>query len=53
MSVMTNYRNWRRRRDAIHRMRSLSDRQLIDMGVPRWRIEECAKGAPVDPTLVR
>ena len=53
MSVLTNYRRWRTRSRVARELRAKSDHQLIDMGVPRWRIDEIAQGAEIDPRLVR
>ena len=53
MSALTNYRRWRARSRIARELRAKSDHQLIDMGVPRWRIDEIARGAPIDPKLVR
>ena len=53
MSVLHSLDTWRTRRRTTSRLRSMSDSQLIDMGIPRWRIDDVVRGAPIDPKLVR
>ena len=44
-----DYRNYRR---TLRDLRRLSNGQLEDIGVPRWRVHDVARGAEIDPRLV-
>ena len=52
MTLTKTLRDWRRARRAATELRRLDDRVLHDAGIPRWRIDEIAKGAPIDPRQV-
>ena len=52
MTFTQSIRNWRRARRAATELRRLDDRVLHDAGIPRWRIDEIANGAPIDPRQV-
>ena len=46
---LQDYRSYRR---TLRDLRRMSDQQLEDIGVPRWRVRAVARGAQVDPRLV-
>ena len=52
MTVLTTIRAWRTHRRIEAELRRLGDRELHDAGIPRWRIRDVARGAPVDPRQV-
>lgn len=52
MTIIDTLRAWARRRRVETDLRRLGDRELIDAGIPRWRIRDVAAGAPVEPRLV-
>jgi uncharacterized protein YjiS (DUF1127 family) len=43
MKLIRNYRNWRRYRDTVKELSSLSNRELSDLGISRAEIEVVAK----------
>ena len=43
MNLIRNYRNWRRFRDTVKELGSLSNRELSDLGISRAEIEAVAK----------
>jgi uncharacterized protein YjiS (DUF1127 family) len=45
------YMNWRLERFAIRRLRSLSDRELKDIGIQRSSIESVVRGLDRHPML--
>jgi uncharacterized protein YjiS (DUF1127 family) len=45
------YTSWRLEQFAIKRLRSLSDRELKDIGLPRAAIEALVRGRDRHPTL--
>jgi uncharacterized protein YjiS (DUF1127 family) len=45
------YTNWRLEQFAIKRLRSLSDRELKDIGIPRAAIEALVRGRDCHPGL--
>jgi uncharacterized protein YjiS (DUF1127 family) len=45
------YTNWRLEQFAIKRLRSLSDRELKDIGIPRAAIEALVRGRDRHPML--
>jgi uncharacterized protein YjiS (DUF1127 family) len=45
------YTNWRLEQFAIKRLRSLSDRELKDIGIPRAAIEALVRGRDRHPGL--
>jgi len=45
------YANWRLERLAIRRLRSLSDRELKDIGIPRSSIEALVRGRDRHPMI--
>ena len=47
------YINWRLEQFAIGRLRSMSDRELRDIGIPRSAIEAAVRGADLQSTLTR
>jgi uncharacterized protein YjiS (DUF1127 family) len=47
------YINWRLEQFAIGRLRSMSDRELKDIGIPRSAIEAAVRGADRQSTLTR
>ena len=53
MTLLSNIRNWRQVRETRRQLNRLDDRSLIDAGIPRWRIDDVARGAPVDHRLVQ
>lgn len=52
MTLTDRIRAWRRSRAVTAELGRLDDRTLHDAGIPRWRIAEIARGAPVEPRLV-
>ena len=52
MTFMNTLRDWRTTRRTRTELARLPDRILIDAGIPRWRIDDVAHGAPVDPRQV-
>ena len=52
MTILSTVRSWRSRRRTRAELARLSDRELHDAGIPRWRIGEIAAGAPIDPRQV-
>ena len=52
MTFLSTIRAWRDRRATEAELRRLGDRELHDAGIPRWRIADVARGAPVEPRLV-
>ena len=52
MTITRRIRAWSRRRAVAADLARLDDRTLHDAGIPRWRIAEIARGAPVEPRLV-
>ncbi|WP_315922782.1 DUF1127 domain-containing protein [Mesorhizobium sp. SP-1A] len=47
MKIMRAYNNWRRYRDTVNELNSLSNRELIDLGISRADIPYIAKQAAV------
>jgi uncharacterized protein YjiS (DUF1127 family) len=45
MSMIRNYRNWRRFRKTVNELSRLTDRELDDMGLRRGDIYSVAKSA--------
>ena len=45
MNLIRNYRNWRRFRDTVKELSSLSNRELSDLGISRSEIEAVARRA--------
>ncbi|QDZ01671.1 DUF1127 domain-containing protein [Nitratireductor mangrovi] len=43
MSIIRNYRNWRRYRHAVGELSRLSDRELDDIGITRAEIPLVAR----------
>ena len=43
------YRNYRR---TVRDLNRLSNEQLADLGIPRWRVHEVARGGQIDPAQV-
>ena len=52
MTMLRTLADWRTARRTARELSRLGDRELHDAGIPRWRIEEIAKGAPIDPRQV-
>lgn len=52
MTLLNTLRIRRAHRRAVTELACLSDRDLHDAGIPRWRIREIVRGAPVEPHLV-
>ena len=52
MTLIQRFQTWRRARAVRADLVRLDDRTLRDAGIPRWRIAEIARGAPVEPRLV-
>lgn len=50
--MIETVRAWRRRRAVAAELGRLDDRTLHDAGIPRWRIADIARGAPVEARLV-
>jgi uncharacterized protein YjiS (DUF1127 family) len=42
MNLIRNYRNWRRFRETVKELSSLSNRELSDLGISRAEIEAVA-----------
>lgn len=40
---------WRTYRRTVRDLNDRSDRELRDMGIPRWRVRDVAAGKTVDP----
>ena len=45
MNLIRNYRNWRRYRDTVAELNSLSTRELTDLGISRADIHQVARKA--------
>lgn len=45
MNLVRNYRNWRRYRDTVAELNSLSNRELTDLGISRADIHQVARKA--------
>ena len=43
MSLIRNYRNWRRYRDTVNELSRLSNRELNDLGIARGDINFVAR----------
>ncbi len=43
-NALKKYHTWRKRRDEIATLRALTDRDLADIGVNRWDIENIVDG---------
>lgn len=52
MSLITTLRDWQARRRTYAELARLSDRELHDAGIPRWRLADIARGGPIDPRQV-
>ena len=52
MSLMTTLRDWQTRRRTYAELARLSDRELHDAGIPRWRLADIARGGAIDPRQV-
>ena len=52
MTLLKSIQDWRQVRRTRSALRRLDDRVLIDAGIPRWRIDDVARGAPIDDRLV-
>ena len=44
-SLMTRYREWRRYRRTVSALSALDRRELDDLDIGRWQIEEVARRA--------
>ena len=53
MGIVRDFTEWRRYRRTLQQLRSQSDRNLHDMGIARWRVEDVARGEGYDRTEVR
>lgn len=45
MSLIQNYRNWRRYRETVNELSRLSNRELNDLGIARGEIPSVARRA--------
>jgi len=45
MSLLRNYRNWRRYRETVNELSRLSTRELDDLGINRSDIPGVARGS--------
>ncbi|MET0600257.1 MAG: DUF1127 domain-containing protein [Mesorhizobium sp.] len=45
MNLIRNYRNWRRYRETVKQLASLSSRELDDLGIARSEIHRVARQA--------
>lgn len=52
MNMLATVREWNRARTTRRDLNRLDDRMLHDAGIPRWRIDAIAKGAPIESRLV-
>ena len=52
MTLTRTLRDWNQSRRTANALRRLDDRSLHDAGIPRWRIDEIARGEPIDAKLV-
>ena len=52
MSILNAVRTLQAHRRARFELARLGERELVDLGIPRWRIDEIARGAPIDPRQV-
>ena len=52
MRFIDTIRTLQAHRQARFELARLGDRELHDIGIPRWRIEEIARGAQIDARLV-
>ena len=52
MSIVNAIRTLQAHRRARFELARLGDRELHDVGIPRWRIAEIARGARIDPRQV-
>ena len=53
MGIVKNLRDWRRYRRTVNELRSMPTRNLNDMGIARWRVDDVARGRGFDPDEVR
>ena len=53
MGIVRNFQDWRRYRRTMNQLRGMSTRNLNDMGIARWRVEDVARGRGFDPNEVR
>ena len=53
MGIAQDFRKWRRYRRTVNELRAMSTRNLNDMGIARWRVEDVARGHGFDPQEVR
>ena len=52
MNIRTLVRTLQAHRRARFELARLGDRELHDLGIPRWRIDEIARGEAIDPRQV-
>lgn len=52
MTLTSTIRAWRMRRRTEADLNRLTDRELHDAGISRWRVREIARGAAIKPRLV-
>jgi len=45
MSIIRNYRNWRRYRETVNELSRLTNRELSDLGISRGDIQTVARRA--------
>ena len=45
MSILKDYRNWRKYRRTVNQLNSLSDTVLQDIGIERYAIDDYARKA--------
>ena len=53
MGIVQNFNDWRRYRRTKLQLQSMPTRELNDMGIARWRVEDVARGRGFDPDEVR
>ena len=53
MGIVQSFADWRRYRRTVHQLRSMPTRELNDMGIARWRVEDVARGRGFDRSEVR
>ena len=52
MTLIDRIRDWRHARRIEAELRRIDDRGLHDLGIPRWRIRDVARGQPIEARLV-
>lgn len=52
MSMIKSFSDYRTYRRTVRDLNRMTNEQLADLGIPRWRVREVAAGGRIDPRLV-